>query len=116
VRERQPDPRDPWLARAAASPRRPLQRGAKGRRDDDDAVRAGLTRPWSTGPVEGHINRLQRLTRQMVGRATRDRLQPRVLLVAEGQSGAMAATESHGSTLSPGIDVPPASLSPMRPG
>jgi len=82
VRERQPDQLDPWLARAAESPLVPLQRFAKGRRDDDDAVRAGVTLPWSTGPVEGHINRVKMLTRQMVGRATRDRLQQRVLLAA----------------------------------
>ena len=82
VRERQPDPLDPWLARAAASPLTPLQRFAKGLRDDYDAVRAGVTRPWSTGPVEGHINRLKMLKRQMFGRAKLDLLQQRFLLVA----------------------------------
>jgi transposase len=34
VRERQPDQLDPWLARAADSPLTPLQRFAKGIRDD----------------------------------------------------------------------------------
>ena len=82
VRQRQPDHLDPWLARAAESPLVPLQRFAKGRRDDDDAVKAGVTLPWSNGPVECQINRLKMLTRQMYGRASLDLLQRRFLLAA----------------------------------
>jgi transposase len=82
VRERQPDQLDPWLARAAESPLAPLQRFAKGLCDDYDAVKAGVTLPWSTGPVEGHINRLKMLKRQMFGRAKLDLLQRRFLLAA----------------------------------
>jgi transposase len=82
VRERQPDHLDPWLAQAAESPLAPLQRFAKGLRDDYDAVRAGITLPWSNGPVEGHINRLKMLKRQMFGRASLDLLQRRFLLAA----------------------------------
>jgi transposase len=74
VHEREPDQLDPWLARAAESPLRPLQRFAKGLCDDDDAVNAGVTLPWNTGPVEGHINRLNMLTCQLFGRASRDLL------------------------------------------
>jgi transposase len=65
VRERTPEQLDPWLARAAESPLVPLQRFAKGLRDDDEAVKAGVTRPWSNGPVEGQMNRLKMLKRQM---------------------------------------------------
>jgi transposase len=82
VRERQPDQLDSWLARAAESPLVPLQRFAKGLRDDYEAVRAGISLPWSTGPVEGHINRLKMLKRQMFGRAKLDLLQQRFLLAA----------------------------------
>jgi transposase len=82
VRARQPDQLDPWLAGAAESPCVPLQRFAKGLRDDYDAVKAGVTFPWSTGPVEGHINRLKMLKRQMFGRASLDLLQRRFLLAA----------------------------------
>ena len=82
VRKRQPDQLEPWLARAAESPLMPLQRFAKGLRDDDDAVKAGVTLPWRNGPVEGHINRLNMLTRQMFGRASLDLLQRRFLLAA----------------------------------
>jgi Transposase len=85
VRERQPDHLDPWPARAAESPLVPLQRSAKGLRDDYDAVKAGITLPWSNGPVEGHINRLEMLKRQMFGRAKLDLLQQRFLLAAYGR-------------------------------
>jgi transposase len=82
VRQRQARHLDPWLARAAGSPVMPLQRFAKGLRDDYEAVKAGVTVPWSTGPVEGHINRLKMLKRQMFGRASLDLLQRRCLLAA----------------------------------
>ncbi|WP_369198594.1 hypothetical protein [Streptomyces djakartensis] len=36
---------------------------------DSDAVIAGLTLPWSSGVVEGHLNRIKMLKRQMFGRA-----------------------------------------------
>ena len=60
----------------------PLQRLAKGLRDDYDAVKAGTTLRWSNGPVIGHINRLKMLKRQMFGRAKLDLLQQRFLLGA----------------------------------
>ncbi len=82
VRQRQPEHRDPWLARAAESPLVPVQRFAKGLRDDYDAVKAGVTLPWSHGPVEGHIKRLKTLKRQMFGRASLDLLQRRLMLAA----------------------------------
>jgi transposase len=42
------------------------------RRRDHDAVVAGLTVPWSSGTVEGHVNRI--IKRQMFGRAKPDLL------------------------------------------
>jgi transposase len=56
-----------------------LQRFAQGLRDDYAAVKAGVTVPWSNGPVEGHINRLKLLKRQMFGRAHLDLLGRRLL-------------------------------------
>jgi transposase len=82
VRRRQAPQLDPWLTRAAESPLVPFQRFAKGLRDDDDAIKAGVTWPWSNGPVEGHMNRLTMLKRQMFGRASLDLLQRRFLLAA----------------------------------
>jgi len=60
---------DPWLQRATTSTLEALQRFAQGLYEDYEAVKAGVTLPWSTGPVEGHINRLTMLKRQMFGRA-----------------------------------------------
>ena len=44
----------------------------------------GVTLPWSTGPVEGHINRLKMLKRQMFGRARLDLLSRRFVLAPRG--------------------------------
>ena len=46
---------------------------------DKAAVIAGLTLPWSQGPVEGHVNRLKLIKRQMFGRAKIDLLRQRVI-------------------------------------
>ncbi|MGW2787873.1 hypothetical protein ACWC3X_43005 [Streptomyces populi] len=47
---------------------------------DHDAVIAGLTMPWNSGVVEGHVNRIKMLRRQMSGRAGFDLLRKRVLM------------------------------------
>lgn len=49
-------------------------------RRDWDAVHAGLTKRWSSGSVEGHVNKLKVIKRQMYGRARFDLLRNRVLL------------------------------------
>jgi hypothetical protein len=40
-----------------------------GLRADQDAVTNGLGLRWSSGSVEGHVNRIKMLKRQMYGRA-----------------------------------------------
>ena len=77
VRQRQPAQLDPWLQRAAARTLEAVQRFATGLHDDSAAVTAGVTLPWSNGPVEGHSNRLKMLKRQMFGRARLDLLSRR---------------------------------------
>ena len=79
LRQRQPEKLDGWLERAAQSALKAFERFAAGLREDYEAVKAGVTLPWSTGPVEGHINRLKMLKRQMFGRANIDLLRRRVL-------------------------------------
>ncbi|MFI0766158.1 hypothetical protein ACH4TQ_14935 [Streptomyces sp. NPDC021218] len=44
------------------------------------AVEAGLTLPFSSGAVEGQVNRIKMLKRQMFGRAGLALLRKRVLL------------------------------------
>jgi transposase len=52
-------------------------------RQDLGAVEGAVTEPWSNGPVEGHINRLKTLRRQMYGRAGVDLLRARLLPLPE---------------------------------
>jgi transposase len=56
-----------------------LQRFAKTLQPDEDAVRHAIAFPWSSGQVEGQINRLKTLKRAMYGRASRELLQARML-------------------------------------
>ena len=87
VRTHQPDRLDSWLARATTRALGAVQRFAQGLRDDYDAVKAGVTLPWSNGPVEGHINRLKLVKRQMFGRARLDLLSRRFLLAPRHTQG-----------------------------
>src|SRR4029453_17057205 len=79
LRSRSAECLETWLRQAAQSTLRPFQRLANSFRRDLDAITAGLTLPWSTGPVEGHINRLKLVKRQMFGRAKLDLLANRFL-------------------------------------
>nr|MBA3922463.1 transposase [Nostocaceae cyanobacterium] len=80
VRQRQPSQFDLWLVQADSSNLSAFRRFAKRLREDYDAVKAGVTMSISNGPVEGHINRLKMLKRQMYGRAKIDLLERRFLL------------------------------------
>lgn len=66
----------PWLHDANTGPMSSL---AKGIRSDMDAVQAALRLPWSTGPVEGKINKLKLIKRSMYGRAGIDLLRARLI-------------------------------------
>ena len=52
---------------------------AAGLRNDLDAVTAGLTTNYSSGAVEGTVNRIKMIKRQMFGRANFDLLRKRIL-------------------------------------
>jgi transposase len=69
-----------WMTAAAASGEPALKSIVTGLRADQDAVTAGLSLRWSSGSVEGHVNRIKMLKRQMYGRANPDLLRLRVLL------------------------------------
>ncbi len=62
-----------------------MRRFALGLYEDYAAVKAGVTLPWSSGPVEGHINRLKMLKRQMFGRAHLNLLSRRFVLAPRGE-------------------------------
>jgi transposase len=82
VRTRDPERLDVWLARAQGSTLPAFQDFAQRLKTDHAAVQAAVRLPWSTGPVEGQINRLKMLKRQMYGRANLDLLNRRFLFAA----------------------------------
>src|SRR3979411_1365035 len=67
------------LARAKARKIEPLQRFVRKLRQDLGAVEGAVREPWSNGPVEGQINRLKMLRRQMYGRGGVELLRARLL-------------------------------------
>jgi transposase len=69
----------PWLDAAQARELSELKRLAEGMERDYAAVEAALRLPYSTGPVEGAINRLKLMKRSGYGRAGFDLLRLRVL-------------------------------------
>ena len=80
ARRRQGQHLNTWIAAAQASTIPQLHGFATGLLADYDAVRAGLTLPWSSGAVEGNVTRIKAIKRQMYGRANFDLLRRRVLL------------------------------------
>jgi transposase len=67
-----------WMKKANGSGIYGMKRFVRKLNHDLAAVKNALRESWSNGPVEGHINRLKTLKRQMYGRAgfelSRDRL------------------------------------------
>ena len=68
-----------WIKMARHSPFGPLVRFAYGLRKDLSAVTAAVETHWSSGQVEGQINRLKTIKRQMYGRCGLNLLRARVL-------------------------------------
>jgi transposase len=79
VRYQQAERLDSWLAAAKDTA---LAGFADGLIRDLAAIRAALSLPWSTGPVEGQISYLKTIKRTMSGRAKFDLLRHRVLEAA----------------------------------
>jgi transposase len=71
---------DAWIARASAGDQPDLGSFTTGLKRDYQAVLNGLTLPYSSGKVEGNVNRIKMLKRQMYGRARFDLLRKRALL------------------------------------
>ena len=57
---------------------------ARGLERDIEAVKNGICQKWSNGPVEGHVNRIKSIKRQMYGRASFELLRKKVLLSQYG--------------------------------
>lgn len=67
-----------WMKKADAYGLYRMQRFVRRLKQDQSAVEAAVE-SWSNGPVEGHINRLKTLKRQMYGRAGFELLRARVV-------------------------------------
>jgi len=76
---KKPDSLGSWMQRALADPLTPFHSFAAGLHRDLRAVKAAFESPWSNGRVEGHVNRLKLIKRQMYGRANFDLLSIRVI-------------------------------------
>jgi transposase len=68
-----------WMTRAISSGFCGVAQFAKTLGRDLEAVTLALETPWSNGPLEGQINRLKVIKRQMYGRAGFELLRARVL-------------------------------------
>jgi transposase len=82
IRKRSSKTLGDWLVKGEASSSPEIRRFAEGIRRDESAVLAAVTQRWSNGPVEGHINRLKTVKRQMYGRAGFVLLRARILCAA----------------------------------
>lgn len=82
VRNREGAMLDAWLTEARATAIKEFSQLADGLERDKSVVQAGLTLPYSTGPVEGHIHRLKLLKRQSYGRASVALLERQMMAVA----------------------------------
>jgi transposase len=70
---------DQWLQEAETSGLPPFRTLARSFRQDDAAIVAALTTPWSTGQCEGQICRVKLIKRLGYGRAKLDLLRQRIL-------------------------------------
>jgi transposase len=71
---------DAWIALAQEPGSVPeMVTFAHGLMQDYNAVQAAVALPWSNGQVEGQVNRLKLIKRQMYGRASFDLLRRRFL-------------------------------------
>lgn len=68
-----------WIREAERDAPAPVRSFAGFLRQDLDAVTAGLTLPWSSGIVEGNVNRVKTIKRAMYGRASFRLLRIRIL-------------------------------------
>jgi hypothetical protein len=59
-----------WISDVTAAGLPGLASFAHGLEQDLDAVTAGLTSRWNSGPVEGRVNHIKMIKRQMFGRAS----------------------------------------------
>ena len=68
-----------WIDRAMGAETKEIAGFARSMTSDLDAVRNALTMDWSNGQVEGQVNKLKTIKRQMYGRASFELLRKRLV-------------------------------------
>jgi len=79
LNQRQADQLEPWLQQAATCALPEFNALAESLSRDKAAVSMAFTSTWSSGQVEGQVNRLKLIKRSMYGRGKLDLLRKRVL-------------------------------------
>lgn len=79
---KQADKLDEWLGRCVDLGQEALCQFVRGLRQDYGAVRQAFSSEWSNGQVEGQVNRLKTIKRQMYGRAGFELLRRRVVMTS----------------------------------
>ncbi|WP_406840461.1 transposase [Streptomyces sp. AHU1] len=69
-----------WIRQAEQDAPKPMKGFTGSLRQDLDAVTVDLAPPWSSGIVEGHVNRVKTPERAMHGRASFELLRTRILI------------------------------------
>lgn len=80
IRTQRIDQLDSWLLQARTCSFSAFRRLSRRLQQEYSALKAAITLPWSSGQVEGQVNRLKLIKREMYGRANFDLLRQRVLL------------------------------------
>lgn len=112
---------DPWIGQAAQSGLSPFESLARSFRQDEEAIQAALTTPWSTAQCEGQICRVKLIKRVGCGRAKLDLLRKRVLhrmpvpsIPVKQHSTVRSGQWPKGEPLGTGISLELARLPPVQ--
>jgi transposase len=77
--QKSPEKLDDLLIQTEHCDLKKLQNFAAGRRQEYEAVKAVLSHKWSSGQVEGQVNRLKAIKHQMHSRANFDLVRNKIL-------------------------------------
>jgi len=72
-----------WIAEAKHSVIAEVKSFDKGLLSDPQSIENAINLYWSNGPVEGNVNKLKTIKRQMYGRASFDLLRKRLVLAPD---------------------------------
>ena len=81
MKTKQGDQLQDWCNKALDSGVEALKGFVRGVKQDFKAIFQAFTSEWSNGQVEGQVNRLKNIKRQMYGRASFELLRKRVILM-----------------------------------